>query len=151
MIFGIYLGTVVINWGILIKEFSTIKNKLISEGYIFLESNKLSSEYIICIIQFMLNTIIPIFNIFNIISIVSMKHELYNLIKTILLLENKIIIEEKNEQQLYIENMEKNNIEQEKTKISDKIQKLKDEKNKLLGNTNEKTKNHVLTKHHQTR
>ena len=132
MIFGICLGTVVINWVILIKEFSAIKNKLISEGYIFLESNKLSSEYIICIIQFMLNTIIPIFNIFNIISIVSMKHELYNLTKTILLLENKIIIEEKNEQQLYIENMEKNNIELEKTKILDKIQKLKDEKTNYL-------------------
>ena len=46
----------------------------------------------------------------------------------------------------YIEGSEYSSTNKEK--IS-KIKQLKDEKNKLLGNSNEK--NHVLTKHHQSR
>ena len=151
MSIGIYLGVVGLNWLILFREYKIIKKRLLEEGYAFNVNKRISNESLICFIQLMTNTIIPGINIINILNIIFMKNDIYNLAKTILLLADMIEYDNK-EIESNINNIKIKTKTEEKTKEitrMDKIKQLKDEKNKLLGNSNEK--NYVLTKHHQSR
>ena len=148
MSIGIYLGAIGLNWLILFKEYKMIKKRLSDEGYVFNTNKKISNECIISFIQLMSNTIIPGVNLLNILSIIFMKNEIYNLIKTILILDEIIDYDDKT---MYYNTDNTENELNKNEKINeniriDKIKQLKTEKEKLLDNSNIDQKQYVLKK-----
>ena len=147
MTFSIYLGVVGLNWLIIFKEYKILKKRLLNEGYVFNKNKKLSNENLFSFIQLITNTIIPGVNILNILNITFMKEEIYNLTKTILLLDDIIEYEgEVNNIIIEIEEQSKNDDKPIKITRMDKIKQLKKEKEKLLDNYEINQKQYILKK-----
>lgn len=98
MLLNIYLGTIVINWGIKFIVWMLCQKKLKEEGYQFVDKKKflLKKSLSFSFFATLLKDCLPIYHILNTIAMLSIEKQVYNYVKDILLEEGSIYKFEEN-------------------------------------------------------